>query len=383
MPPMTTITTKINLLDFDQARMGQWLTSIGEKSYRAQQLIQWIHQFGVTDFSLMSNLSKALREKLALHAEIKTPELVLEQTTTDGTSKFLLRLDSGNCIETVLIPEPNRATLCISSQVGCSLNCSFCATGHQGFNRNLSAAEIISQVWMVVRAISKQAGKHDHQLTNVVLMGMGEPLLNFDNVMAAINLMRDDFAYGLSKYRVTLSTSGVVPAIYDLAKVSDVALAISLHAPTNALRDVLVPINKKYPIDVLLQAGKDYFKKEPRRKVTIEYVMLSGVNDSLACAKELGKVLQGIPCKVNLIPFNPFSESNYVCSNMETILAFQSYLQKTGLLVMIRRTRGEGIDAACGQLAGQVQDRTQRKARRLIPLRIEKFGNNQPHNFKD
>lgn len=369
---MTTM-IKINLLDFDQVRMEGWLNSIGEQTYRAKQIIQWIHQYGVTDFSLMTNLSKALREKLANFAEVRTPELVLEQRTPDGTSKFLIRLEGGNCIETVLIPAEGRNTLCISSQVGCSLNCSFCATGHQGFNRNLSTAEIISQVWMVVRAISKENGRHDNQLTNVVLMGMGEPLLNFENVVAAIHLMRHDHAYGLSKYRVTLSTSGVVPAIDELAKVTDVALAISLHAPTNELRDILVPINKKYPIDLLLATAKNYFAKEPRRKVTIEYVMLSGINDSLQCAKQLGKLLEGYPCKVNLIPFNSFSESDYVCSDEHSILAFQRYLQKTGLLVTVRRTRGEGIDAACGQLAGQVQDRTQRKAKRLIPLRVEKY----------
>lgn len=362
---------KVNLFNYDEQRLSAFLTSIGEASYRGRQIIQWLHQFGVTDFSAMTNLSLALRQRLQSMAECVLPEVVKQQHAQDGCQKWLLRLHDGNCIETVLIPEDDRNTLCVSSQVGCSLNCSFCATGHQGFNRNLTTAEIIAQLWIAVRSLSKRAGKHDRQITNVVLMGMGEPLLNFDAVLAAVNIMQNDYAYGLSKYRITLSTSGVVPAMYEWAKVSNIALAISLHAPNDALRNVLVPINKKYPLDEVIAACKHYFRDEPRRKVTVEYVMLAGINDSPLHAKQLIKVLGDLPCKINLIPFNPFPQTLYRCSDAQTIAAFAMSLKKAGMLVTTRKTRGDDIAAACGQLAGEVQDRTQRKARRLIPLRVE------------
>lgn len=369
--------SKINLLNYDEAGLRQLLEELGEKPYRARQLVQWIHQVGLTDFDQMTNLSKAFRQKLKDTAEVKVPELALHQHSDDGTEKWLLRLDGGNCIETVLIPEENRNTLCISSQIGCALNCSFCATGHQGFNRNLSTAEIIAQVWIAVRSLSKAEGKHDRQITNVVMMGMGEPLLNFDAVLAAMNLMQNDYAYGLSKYRVTLSTSGVVPEIYRLAEKSRVALAISLHAADDALRDVLVPINKKYPVKSLLEATKHYFKDEPRRKAVIEYVMLDGINDTPKHARQLIRALEGVPAKVNLIPFNPFPEAMYQCSSLEKIIAFQQKLQKAGVITTRRKTRGEDIDAACGQLAGKFDDRTKRKSRRLIPIRVEQSLRNQ------
>ena len=370
--------TKVNLLNYDEKSLADWLTSLGEKSYRSRQIIQWVHQFGMTDFSAMTNLSLSLRQNLAKQAEITLPTVIKHWTSPDNCQKWLLRLHDGNCIEMVWIPEENRSTLCISSQVGCALNCSFCSTGHQGFNRNLSTAEIIGQLWIAVRSLSKQDGKHDRQISNVVLMGMGEPLLNFDAVLAAVNLMKNDYAYGLSKYRVTLSTSGVVPAMYEWAKRSDSALAVSLHAPTDELRDILVPINKKYPISELIAACQQHFENEPRRKIMIEYVMLAGINDSPAQAKQLAKILENLRCKVNLIPFNPFPQSLYHCSDEQTIKTFSSILQKAGLLVTIRKTRGEEIVAACGQLAGEVQDRTRRKERRLIPLRVEEHLRNIP-----
>lgn len=363
---------KVNLLDYDQAGLGEFLTKLGEPSYRSQQIIQWLHQFGICDFSQMTNLSLSLRQRLSELAEVIVPEVVLHQKSVDGTQKWLLRLADGNCIETVLIPEDNRNTVCISSQVGCALNCSFCATGHQGFNRNLSTAEIISQLWIVVRALSRQNGKHDQQISNVVMMGMGEPLLNFEAVLAATNLMQSDYAYGLSKYRVTISTSGVVPAMLEFGNASRAALAISLHAPNDKLRDILVPINKKYPIKTLMAACREYFAKEPRRKVTMEYVMLAGINDSSQHAKQLIQILAGVPCKVNLIPFNPFPEALYQCSKDSVIDNFANLLQRAGLVVTRRKTRGQDIAAACGQLAGDIEDKTQRKQRRLIPLRVEK-----------
>lgn len=354
---------KVNLLNFNLQQMRQFMIDCGEKPYRAQQLLQWIHQAGFQDFTQMSNLGKALRERLAQIAEIKLPEVISCQQSNDGTHKWLLKLECGNCIETVYIPEPKRGTLCVSSQVGCALNCSFCSTGKQGFNRNLSTAEIIAQVWLAVRTLSKQQGAHDKRVTNVVMMGMGEPLLNFDNVVNAMDLMLDDFAYGLSKRRVTLSTSGIIPEMERLRSLSPVSLAVSLHAPNDALRNELVPVNKKYPLSQLMDICKRYFKDEPRRVVTFEYVMLKGVNDQPEHAEQLIKLLQDVPSKVNLIPFNPFPLTQYQRSSQTTIDAFRDKLMAKGINTVTRKTRGDDIDAACGQLAGEVKDRTSRSQR--------------------
>jgi 23S rRNA (adenine2503-C2)-methyltransferase len=354
---------KVNLLNYNYHQMRELLTQWGEKPFRAQQLIQWIHQTGLSDFSQMTNIGKALIEKLSRIAYIGLPEIVTCQKSNDGTHKWLLKLDCGNCIETVFIPESNRGTLCVSSQVGCALNCSFCSTAKQGFNRNLTTAEIIGQVWLAARELSLTKGVHDQRITNVVMMGMGEPLLNFDNVVAAMDLMMDDFAYGLSKRRVTLSTSGVLPDLERLKEVSPVALAVSLHAPNDELRNELVPINKKYPLAQLMALCKSYFKDEPRRKVTFEYVMLKGVNDQPEHAAQLIKLLKDVPSKVNLIPFNPFPMTQYQRSSQEAIDAFRDRLIKNGINTITRKTRGDDIDAACGQLAGEVKDRTSRSQR--------------------
>lgn len=357
------MTEKVNLLNFNYQQMREFMQTLGDKPFRAQQLLQWIHQAGLSQFDQMTNLSKSMREQLSQKAEIRLPEIVGCQKSNDGTHKWLLKLDCGNCIETVFIPEKTRGTLCVSSQVGCALNCSFCSTAKQGFNRNLSTAEIIGQVWIAVRELSAQAGAHDKKITNVVMMGMGEPLLNFDNVVSAMDLMMDDYAYGLSKKRVTLSTSGVLPDLERLREVSPVALAVSLHAPNDELRDVLVPINKKYPLAQLMALCKGYFKDEPKRKVTFEYVMLKGVNDQPEHAAQLVKLLQNIPAKVNLIPFNPFPMTEYERSSQETIDAFRNRLIAKGINTITRKTRGDDIDAACGQLAGSVKDRTSRSQR--------------------
>ncbi len=357
---MSETNSKVNLLDLNYQRLSDFCVEQGEKPYRAQQLMQWIHQVGLHDFGQMTNISKAFREKLMTFAEIRLPELVRCQESRDGTHKWLLKLSCGNCIETVFIPEKTRGTLCISSQVGCALNCSFCSTGKQGFNRNLTTAEIIGQLWFAVRTLSAKEGSHDRKVTNVVMMGMGEPLLNFDNVVAAMDIMMHDFGYGLSKRRVTLSTSGIVPELERLREVSPVSLAVSLHAPTDELRDILVPINKKYPLKELMSLCKRYFKDEPRRYITFEYVMLKGVNDSLAHADALIRCLRGIPAKVNLIPFNPFPMTEYERSSQEAIDAFRLRLMSKGMNTITRKTRGDDIDAACGQLAGSVKDRTRR-----------------------
>lgn len=366
------IAEKANLLNFNEAQLRDFFSTIGEQPYRARQLLQWIHQFGQTDFNQMSNLSKSLRHKLTEVAEIRLPDIETTQISQDGTHKWLLKLACGNCIETVYIPEKTRGTLCVSSQVGCALNCTFCSTAKQGFNRNLSTAEIIGQVWIAVRTVSQREGEHDKRVTNVVMMGMGEPLLNFDAVVSAMDIMLDDFAYGLAKRRVTLSTSGVIPEMLRLQERSPVALAVSLHAPTDALRDILVPINKKYPLAQLMAVCRDYFKNEPRRVVTFEYVMLKGVNDQLEHAKALCKLLSDVPAKVNLIPFNPFPMTEYQCSDQATIMAFRDYLTSKGINTITRKTRGEDIDAACGQLAGTVKDRTSRARRwqkmHFVPL---------------
>ena len=356
---------KINLLGLDKKAMQSFFIDLGEKPYRADQALKWIHFQGVENIQLMTNFSKSLREKMQSIAEIRAPEVAFESTAPDGTHKWVIRLQDGNCIETVFIPEKTRGTLCVSSQVGCVLNCDFCSTGKQGFNRNLTSAEIIGQVWVAVRHLSKQQGLHDHAVTNVVMMGMGEPLLNFDHVVTSMNIMLDDFGYGLSKRRVTLSTAGVIPAMYQLREVSDVALAVSLHAPNDALRNILVPLNKKYPLKDLMAACKDYFKDEKRRYVTIEYVMLAGVNDQPEHAKQLITLLKDVRSKVNLIPFNPFPETIYRRSSQEVIDSFRDRLMKAGINCITRKTRGEKIDAACGQLVGQVKDRTRRTQRRL------------------
>jgi 23S rRNA (adenine2503-C2)-methyltransferase len=361
---MNSIPAKTNLLDLNREDMGAFFASMGESAFRATQVLKWLHQTGVSDVGAMTNLSKVLRERLAECTEIRAPEIVTEQASEDGTYKWLLRLPDGNCIESVYIPEDDRGTLCVSSQVGCALACSFCSTGRQGFNRNLTVAEIIGQVWIAVRQLSRQEGAHDRRVTNVVMMGMGEPLLNFDNVVKAMDIMMDDFAYGFSKRRVTLSTSGVLPALRKLYEVSDVALAISLHAPTDALRDELVPINKKYPIKELMEVCHDYYKGDNRRRITFEYVMLDGVNDSPEQAHQLVALLKEGEQEqfgmVNLIPFNPFPEAQYKRSSNNAINAFANILRAAGITTITRKTRGDDIDAACGQLVGKVFDRTRR-----------------------
>ncbi len=363
---------KINLLGYDLQHMNDFFSEMGEKPFRAVQVLKWIHQYGVDDFSQMSNVSQALRTKLADIAQIKAPEIVMEQKASDGTIKWLMRLDGGNSIETVYIPEDNRGTLCISSQVGCALDCGFCSTAKQGFNRNLSSAEIIAQLWIANRTLNQLEQKAQHKphkvqdsrnrvITNVVLMGMGEPLLNFDNVVQAIHLMLDDNAYGLSKRRVTISTAGVVPALKRLREECDVSLAISLHAPNDQIRDKIVPLNKKYPIQELLAACQYYFSGDTKKKqFTIEYVMLAGINDSEKNARELAHLLKKLPCKINLIPFNPFPDSDFACSKPQTIERFKDILYKAGYVAVVRKTRGDDIDAACGQLAGKVKDKSKR-----------------------
>ncbi len=357
------MTQKINLLDLNTSRMRQFFSDLGEKPFRAQQVMQWIHQYGFNSFEQMTNLSKSLRQRLTDVAEIRLPEMVRCQRSSDGTHKWLLKLSCGNSVETVFIPEAKRGTLCVSSQVGCGLNCSFCSTAKQGFNRNLTPAEIIGQVWFAVRELSTNQGVHDKRVTNVVMMGMGEPLLNFEPVVTAMDIMMDDFAYGLSKRRVTLSTSGLIPEMERLRATSPVALAVSLHAPTDTLRNELVPINKKYPLAQLMDICKRYFQDEPRRVVTFEYVMLKGVNDQLEHAHQLIQLLKDVPCKVNLIPFNPFPMTQYERSSQQAIDTFRERLMAHGINTITRKTRGDDIDAACGQLAGKVDDRTSRSRR--------------------
>ena len=351
---------KINLLDYTSEDLKAFFLERGEKPFRATQIIKWIHQHGVSNFDEMSNVSKALREELSSFAEIRAPEIAIDDKSKDGTHKWLLRLDDGNCIEAVFIPEDGRGTLCISSQVGCALDCTFCSTARQGFNRNLTVGEIIGQLWLA-KNILQPNPEDDRVITNVVMMGMGEPLLNFEKVVKAMELMLDDNAYGLSKRRVTLSTSGVVPALDRLKDRIEVSLAISLHAPNDALRDQLVPVNKKYPIKMLLDSCNNFMEgKANREKITIEYVMLDGVNDSDELARELAVLLKDVPCKVNLIPFNPFPDTRYKRSSNNRIHRFRDILESAGLIVMTRKTRGEDIDAACGQLAGKVNDKSRR-----------------------
>jgi len=354
---MPTTAQKINLLDLDLPDLENWIVAQGYKRFHARQLLKWIHKHGVTDFDRMTDLSKALRAQLRETAEVRVPEVILEQPSSDGTRKWVLQLDGHNRIETVLIPDHTgrRNTLCVSSQVGCALECRFCSTARQGFNRNLSVAEIIGQVWIAARRLGERP------LTNVVMMGMGEPLANFDNVVKAMNLMQYELAYSLSKHRVTLSTSGVVPALYRLKEVSDVCLAVSLHAPDDALRNELVPINRKYPIAELLEACRYYIEGDKRRKVTFEYVMIDGVNDSDQQARALVRLLSRVPSKINLIPFNPFPGTDYRCSSPRRMEQFSQILIKAGFVTTLRKTRGDDIDAACGQLVGQVRDRSRRQ----------------------
>lgn len=353
---------KINLLDLTRDGLRAFFNEMGEKPFRAEQIMKWIYQQGVADFEQMTNLNKALRTKLQAKCEIKAPEIAYQQNASDGTIKFALKLEGGQEVETVWIPDGDRATLCVSSQVGCALECTFCSTAQQGFNRNLKVSEIIGQVWRVATTIGLNNDTAKRPITNVVMMGMGEPLLNVKNVVPAMELMMDDLAFGLSKRRVTLSTSGVVPALDMLGDQIDVALAISIHAPDNALRDVLVPVNKKYPLEVFLASVRRYLAKSNANqgKVTVEYVMLNGINDSTDQAHALAKVMADTPCKINLIPFNPYPGSPYTCSSNSRIDRFAKVLMEYGLIVVVRRTRGEDIDAACGQLVGDVVDRTKR-----------------------
>jgi 23S rRNA (adenine2503-C2)-methyltransferase len=357
---------KTNLLDLDRKSMEAFFIHMGEKAFRATQVFKWVHQQGVVDFAAMTNLSKALRENLSATTVFRMPEVALEQRSDDGTRKWLLRLADGNCIETVFIPEENRGTLCVSSQVGCALDCAFCSTARQGFNRNLSVSEIIAQLWIANRTLNGFGATH-RVVTNVVFMGMGEPLANFDNVVHALNIMMDDVGYGLSKRRVTVSTAGLVPALDRLREVSDVSLAVSLHATNDDLRNELVPINRKYPIAELMQACRRYLAdQQTHRHITFEYVMLDGVNDSTDDARALVRLLRGIPAKINLIPFNPFPETRYRRSGKAAIDRFCDVLWAAGMITTTRRTRGDDIDAACGQLAGKVQDRTKRRLRREL-----------------
>lgn len=372
---MSDSTSKINLLGLSPAKMEAFFTDMGEKKFRAQQMLKWIHQMGESDFSKMTNMSKGLREKLAVVSEITLPEVVYHDVSTDGTQKWVMRMPGGSSIETVYIPEKERGTLCISSQIGCSLDCSFCSTGKQGFNRDLTVSEIIGQVFVAAMSFHEPGERRERKITNVVFMGMGEPLLNFDNVVDAIHLMMDDHAYGLSKRRVTLSTSGVVPMIDKLGDVTDVSLAISLHAPNDALRNQLVPLNKKYPIKELIAATNRYLAKLPdRRKATIEYTMIDGVNDDMEHAIELAQLMKQVPCKINLIPFNPFPNSGYKRPSNNRVYRFRDHLIEQGHIVTIRTTRGDDIDAACGQLVGRVEDRTRRSARYINAIQIDESG---------
>lgn len=356
---------RVNLLGMSRKNMEAYLSSIGEKPFRAQQILKWIHHSGIDNFDEMTNLGKPLRAKLQELAEIRPPTVVKQLDSIDGTRKWAVEVGGNNLVETVLIPDGQRGTLCVSSQVGCSLDCSFCATGKQGFMRDLTAAEIIGQVWLAIKSYDGFNSGNKRIVTNVVMMGMGEPLLNFDNVVEAMSLMLDDFGYGLSKRRVTLSTSGVVPMLDKLGDVSTVSLAISLHAPNDELRSQLVPINKKYPIAELLAASKRYIAKQDdtHRVVTIEYTLIAGVNDGVEHAKELAEVLRDLPCKVNLIPFNPFSLSDYKRPSNNAVNRFWLVMTEAGYVTTVRTPRGDDIDAACGQLAGQVQDRTKRSER--------------------
>ncbi|WP_432696501.1 23S rRNA (adenine(2503)-C(2))-methyltransferase RlmN [Marinobacterium sp. YM272] len=369
---MTDAPSKVNLLGLSPSQLEAFFEQMGEKRFRATQVLKWIHQFGASSFEEMTNISKALRAKLSEVAEIREPEIVMEKFSKDGTRKWVIRMDGGSAIEMVLIPDGDRKTLCVSSQVGCSLDCSFCSTGKQGFNRDLSTAEIIGQLRVAIRSFGPFDPSGERRVTNVVFMGMGEPLLNFDNVVAATELMMDDNCYGLSKRRVTVSTSGVVPALDRLREVSDVSLAVSLHAPTDELRNQLVPINRRYPIDVLIAACNRYLQGlNDKRVVTVEYTLIAGVNDQPEQARQLVKVLRKLPCKLNLIPFNPFPNSGYERPSDEAIAAFKQIMLNSNVLTTVRRTRGDDVDAACGQLVGQVADRTRRSQKYIAVVQEE------------
>ncbi|NMM38946.1 MAG: 23S rRNA (adenine(2503)-C(2))-methyltransferase RlmN [Glaciimonas sp.] len=380
------MTQLTNLLDLDPAQLIAYCGELGEKPFRAKQLQRWIHQFGVGNFNAMTDLAKSLRDKLSTRAMVAAPAIISDHTSVDGTRKWLMDVGQGNAVETVFIPEENRGTLCISTQAGCAVNCRFCSTGKQGFSRNLTVGEIIGQLWMAEFELRRTKGiepgpKGERQITNVVMMGMGEPLLNYGPTVTALKLMLDDNGYGLSRRRVTLSTSGVVPMIDRLAQDCPVALAVSLHASNDALRDGLVPLNKKYPLRELMDACRRYLEYAPRDFVTFEYCMLDGVNDSDAHARELVALVQNevgpVSCKFNLIPFNPFPESGLIRSKNPRIKAFAQILMDAGLVTTIRKTRGDDIDAACGQLAGEVQDRTRVHERmENIAQYQQKFGKN-------
>jgi 23S rRNA (adenine2503-C2)-methyltransferase len=356
-------TSEPNLLGLDRSGLETFFDSIGEKKFRATQVMKWIHQLGVVDFQEMNNLSKDLRDRLSETSSIQNLHVAKDLLSKDGTRKWLLQLPDGNHIEAVFIPEDDRGTLCVSSQVGCALDCSFCSTGRQGFNRNLTTAEIISQVWLAAHLLEEEK-RPGRKITNVVMMGMGEPLLNFDNVVSAMRIMMDDFAYGLSKRRVTVSTAGVVPAMDRLGDVLDMRLAVSLHATNDELRNELVPVNKKYPLKELMAACRRFMDKQnSRSRITFEYVLLDGVNDKPEHARELIKLLKGIPTLMNLIPFNPFEGSGYKTSSKRAVARFSEILHHAGMTTVVRKTRGEDIDAACGQLAGKIEDKSRRHRR--------------------
>lgn len=376
------MTVSTNLLNLDPDQLIAYCNELGEKPFRAKQLQRWIHQYGASDFDAMTDLAKSLREKLKGRAFVAAPAVISDHTSSDGTRKWLLDVGQGNAVETVFIPEENRGTLCISTQAGCAVNCRFCSTGKQGFNRNLTVGEIIGQLWMAEFAIRESKGipagpKGERQITNVVMMGMGEPLLNFEPTVTALRLMLDDNAYSLSRRRVTLSTSGVVPMIDKLAQECPVALAVSLHASNDVLRDSLIPLNKKHPLKELMAACVRYLDYAPRDFVTFEYCMLDGVNDTDQHARELVQLVHAVPCKFNLIPFNPFPESGLKRSFNPRIKAFAQILMDAGIVTTIRKTRGDDIDAACGQLAGEVQDRTrvQERMQKMAEYQ-KKFGEN-------
>ena len=360
-----------NLLGFDAEQLTAWFAEHGEKPFRARQVLRWIYKAGESDFDAMSDLAVSLRDKLKQIACVQPPKVMREELSGDGTRKWLLDVGTGNAVETVYIPEADRGTLCVSTQAGCALDCAFCSTGKQGFNRNLTAAEIIGQLWWANHELGKDApsagsgqAQANWQISNVVLMGMGEPLLNFDNTVSALRLMLDDHAYGLSRRRVTVSTSGIVPAIDRLRDECPVALAVSLHAPNDKLRDELVPVNRKYPLGELMAACRRYLEKAPRDFITFEYVLLDGVNDSEQQARELVRLVRDVPCKFNLIPFNPFPATHYRRSSPEAIQRFRDVLMQADIVTTTRKTRGEDIAAACGQLAGQVRDKSRRTAQR-------------------
>jgi 23S rRNA (adenine2503-C2)-methyltransferase len=364
----------VNLLDFDAEGLTAWFAQQGEKPFRAKQVLRWVHQAREDDFTRMTDIAKSLREKLLLTAAVSPAPTLSDRLSDDGTRKFLFDVGNGNAVETVFIPEDDRGTLCVSSQAGCALECAFCSTGRQGFNRNLTTAEIIGQLWQANRLLGENLAaekRGDRIISNVVMMGMGEPLTNFDNLIPALRLMLDDNAYGLSRRRVTVSTSGIVPAMDRLADACPVALAVSLHAPNDALRDQLVPINRKYPLAELMVACRRYLRVAPRDFITFEYVMLDGINDREADARELLRLVRDVPCKFNLIPFNPFPNSGFKRSPRENVRRFAEILIEAGIVTTTRKTRGDDIDAACGQLAGQVLDRSRRTAAQssVIPFK--------------